>query len=43
VATVTVTGAVAPGTAFDPEDIAEDYWRLHTQPRESWQHEIVHR
>jgi NAD(P)-dependent dehydrogenase (short-subunit alcohol dehydrogenase family) len=32
VATVTVAGAVGPGTAFDPDDIAEHYWRLHGQP-----------
>jgi len=42
VATVTVAGAVAPGTAFDPNDIAEHYWRLHTQPRGRWQREVVH-
>jgi NAD(P)-dependent dehydrogenase (short-subunit alcohol dehydrogenase family) len=41
-ATVTVTDAVAPGTAFDPVDIAEHYWRLHAQPRAEWEHEIVH-
>jgi NAD(P)-dependent dehydrogenase (short-subunit alcohol dehydrogenase family) len=41
-ATVTVAGAVAPGTAFDPDDIAEHYWRLHNQPRDQWQHEIVY-
>lgn len=29
-ATVTVCGPVAPGTAFDPDEIAEHYWRLHT-------------
>ncbi|MFH8367616.1 SDR family NAD(P)-dependent oxidoreductase [Streptomyces sp. NPDC018031] len=42
VATVTVAGPVAPGTAFDPEDIAEHYWRLHAQPRRAWEREIVH-
>ncbi|MEU6737194.1 SDR family NAD(P)-dependent oxidoreductase [Streptomyces physcomitrii] len=42
VASVTVPGRVAPGTACDPDDIAEHYWRLHTQPKDSWQHEIVH-
>ncbi|MEV6925343.1 SDR family NAD(P)-dependent oxidoreductase [Dactylosporangium sp. NPDC051485] len=42
VATVTVAGAVAPGTAFDPDDIAEHYWRLHSQPRQQWEQEIVH-
>jgi NAD(P)-dependent dehydrogenase (short-subunit alcohol dehydrogenase family) len=42
VASVTVGGPVAPGTNFDPDDIAEHYWRLHTQPRPEWQQEILH-
>lgn len=42
VATVTVGGAVAPGTAFDPDDIADEYWRLHVQPRGEWEREIVY-
>ncbi|WP_433356976.1 SDR family NAD(P)-dependent oxidoreductase [Microtetraspora malaysiensis] len=42
VASVTVDGPVAPGTAFDPDDIAEHYWRLHTQPRHQWQREVLH-
>jgi NAD(P)-dependent dehydrogenase (short-subunit alcohol dehydrogenase family) len=42
VATVTVAGTVAPGTAYDPDDIADRYWRLHTQPREAWEHAVVH-
>jgi NAD(P)-dependent dehydrogenase (short-subunit alcohol dehydrogenase family) len=41
VASVTVAGPVAPGTAFDPDEIAEYYWRLHTQPRERWQSELL--
>lgn len=41
VATVTIAGGVAPGTAFDPDKIAEYYWRLHTQERERWQHEVL--
>ncbi|MCW8375460.1 SDR family NAD(P)-dependent oxidoreductase [Streptomyces justiciae] len=41
VATVTVSGPVAPGTAWDPDEIAEQYWRLHTQPRAEWEREIV--
>lgn len=41
VATVTVAGPVAPGTAFDPDVIAEHYWALHTQPRERWQSEVL--
>ncbi|RSN60860.1 short-chain dehydrogenase [Amycolatopsis sp. WAC 04182] len=43
VATVTVAGPVAKGTPFDPDDIAEHYWRLHTQPRADWTQEIVHK
>lgn len=42
VATVTVGGVVTPGTAHDPADIAEHYWHLHTQPREQWEHEVLH-
>ncbi|MCP2169094.1 SDR family NAD(P)-dependent oxidoreductase [Goodfellowiella coeruleoviolacea] len=42
VASVTVDGPVAPGTDFDPDDIAEHYWYLHTQPRHQWDREIVH-
>ncbi|TYB61132.1 SDR family NAD(P)-dependent oxidoreductase [Nonomuraea sp. PA05] len=41
-ASVTVAGAVAPGTAFDPDDIAEHYWRLHVQPRQAWERQVVH-
>ena len=41
-ATVTVDGPVAAGTFFDPDRIAEHYWRLHVQPRGEWQREIVH-
>nr|WP_236056834.1 hypothetical protein [Streptomyces sabulosicollis] len=42
VATVTVDGPVAPGTDFDPDDIAHHYWRLHTQPRHAWEREVLH-
>ncbi len=41
-ASVTVLGEVARGGAFDPDDIAEHYWRLHTQPPGAWEHEVVH-
>jgi NAD(P)-dependent dehydrogenase (short-subunit alcohol dehydrogenase family) len=37
VATVTVYGYVAPGSNFAPEDIAERYWLVHTQPRDEWE------
>jgi len=43
VATVTVCGPVATNTAFDPDEIAEHYWRLHTQAAEEWELEVVHR
>jgi NAD(P)-dependent dehydrogenase (short-subunit alcohol dehydrogenase family) len=42
VATVTVAGAVAPGTALDSDEIAEQYWRLHTQPRGAWEREVLY-
>jgi NAD(P)-dependent dehydrogenase (short-subunit alcohol dehydrogenase family) len=41
VATVTVGDAVAPGTAYDPDRIAEHYWRLHRQPPDAWEEEVV--
>jgi NADP-dependent 3-hydroxy acid dehydrogenase YdfG len=41
VATVTVCGAVAPGSRFDPDRIAEHYWRLHAQRHGAWEHEVV--
>ncbi|MFG1624326.1 SDR family NAD(P)-dependent oxidoreductase [Kribbella sp. NPDC049227] len=41
-ATVTVAGGVAPGGAWDPDGIAEQYWRLHIQPRAEWTHEVLH-
>jgi NAD(P)-dependent dehydrogenase (short-subunit alcohol dehydrogenase family) len=40
VASVTVGGPVEPGTAYDPDDIAELYWRLHTG--ELTDHEVRH-
>jgi NAD(P)-dependent dehydrogenase (short-subunit alcohol dehydrogenase family) len=43
VAAVTVAGPVAPGSAFDPDDIAEHYWRLHAQPPHAWEPELVYR
>jgi NAD(P)-dependent dehydrogenase (short-subunit alcohol dehydrogenase family) len=37
VATVTIAGAVKPGTDFDPDRIAELFWKAHTDPEEGWQ------
>jgi short-subunit dehydrogenase len=39
VGTVTIAGAVAPGTHFAPELIAEKYWELYEKREE---HEIVY-
>jgi NAD(P)-dependent dehydrogenase (short-subunit alcohol dehydrogenase family) len=41
-ATVTVAGTVAPGGQYDPDEIAEQYWRLHQQPAARWEHEILY-
>jgi NAD(P)-dependent dehydrogenase (short-subunit alcohol dehydrogenase family) len=38
-ATVTIVGAVEPGTAFDPDDIADLFWTAHTDPKDAWQTE----
>src|SRR6201996_3364953 len=38
-ATITIVGAVKPGTNFDPEDIAELFWTAHTDPEDAWQTE----
>jgi short-subunit dehydrogenase len=42
VATVTIAGFVQPGTHFDPAQIAEVYWTLHTQEPGQWEREIVY-
>lgn len=42
VAEVRVDGPVAPGTPFDPDDIAEHYWTLHTQEPANWSRQIAH-
>lgn len=41
VATVTVAGAVAPGSDFDPDRIADHYWRLHLQAPTEWETEYL--
>jgi hypothetical protein len=32
---------VAAGSEFDPDRIAEHYWRLHAQPPQAWEHEVL--
>jgi NAD(P)-dependent dehydrogenase (short-subunit alcohol dehydrogenase family) len=38
-ATVTIVGAVKPGTDFDPDDIAALFWTAHTDPKDAWKTE----
>lgn len=38
---ITVAGAIHPGTAIDPDRIADTYWALHTQPAGQWTAEIA--
>jgi NAD(P)-dependent dehydrogenase (short-subunit alcohol dehydrogenase family) len=39
VATITIAGAVKPGTDFDPNTIAELFWTAHTDPKDAWETE----
>jgi NAD(P)-dependent dehydrogenase (short-subunit alcohol dehydrogenase family) len=39
--TVTVTGQIAPGTAFDPGAIADAFWTMHSDPPENLRSEII--
>jgi hypothetical protein len=41
VATVTVYDAVAPGTPYDPDLIAEEFAALHHEPADRWRHEVI--
>lgn len=41
VATVTVTGTIAPRTPFDPKFVAEAFWDLHCEPAGEWSTELV--
>ncbi|HET7047925.1 MAG TPA: hypothetical protein VFI54_06595 [Solirubrobacteraceae bacterium] len=38
-ASITIVGQVAPGTAFDPDNIAELFWTAHTSGEDTWQTE----
>lgn len=31
---VTIMGNIAPGTEYDPADIAKEYWRLYTERKD---------
>ena len=41
VTTVTIRGVLKAGTPFDPDLIADLYWRLHVQPGAEWEPEFV--
>jgi NAD(P)-dependent dehydrogenase (short-subunit alcohol dehydrogenase family) len=38
-ATITIAGAVKPGTGFDPDKIAELFWTAHTDSKDAWKTE----
>jgi NAD(P)-dependent dehydrogenase (short-subunit alcohol dehydrogenase family) len=40
VATVTVHGMVQPGTKYDPNIIAGEFWRLYQLPGDAWEREV---
>ncbi len=41
VGTVTVCGAVQPGTPHDPDRIAEIFWKMYQTPMSEWKWEVV--
>ena len=41
VAVIAVCGIVEPGSQFDPNRIAEEYWQLHAEPKSNWRRELV--
>jgi short-subunit dehydrogenase len=41
VTTVTIRGVLKVGTFFDPDSVAEHYWRLHAQEAPDWEPEFV--
>ncbi|HJU83141.1 MAG TPA: SDR family NAD(P)-dependent oxidoreductase [Holophagaceae bacterium] len=40
-ATVTICGMIQPGTAFDPDQLAEHFWQLHAQPKGAFEVERI--
>lgn len=40
---VSIGGRVAPGSSFDPDQIAEEYWRIYGQPRDQWQPDLTYK
>lgn len=42
VAVIAICGIIAPGGPFDPDTIADQYWRLHADPAARQQRELVY-
>ena len=42
VAVIAVCGIVEEGGPFDPRTIAEEYWKLHREPKPQWRRELVY-
>lgn len=42
VAVVAVCGIVEPGGLFEPDQIAEEYWKLHSETKSSWRRELIY-
>jgi NAD(P)-dependent dehydrogenase (short-subunit alcohol dehydrogenase family) len=42
VATLTVADTIVAGTPYDPDLIAEEYWRLHRQAPAEWDTEVLY-
>ena len=40
-ATVTIKGFVKPGTKWDPDAIAEEFWKLYLQKPGEFEREII--
>jgi NAD(P)-dependent dehydrogenase (short-subunit alcohol dehydrogenase family) len=41
VAVITIAGRIVPGTNLDPDRLAAEYWRLHSQKKDDWERELV--
>jgi NAD(P)-dependent dehydrogenase (short-subunit alcohol dehydrogenase family) len=41
VSTLTIRGAICVGTDFDPEKVAEAYWKAAAEPHEAWLDEVT--
>lgn len=40
IAIVSVWGKVAAGTRYDPDLIAQEFWKLYAQPKRKWEREV---